>query len=277
MKLVNGCSTEVLSLSDRAIQFGDGVFRTLKYQSGRLLLWDRHYRKLASDAAVLGIQAPEAEVLLADIQALIEAHGRNDAAIKIILTRGESARGYAIPTDIQSVRIVQLNPLPSYPIELYQQGAKLHLCEIRASWQPALAGVKHLNRLENVLARREWQDASILEGVMLDRDGHVLDGVMSNILIRIGSQFISPKLDTGGVAGVMRAIAQRAAGQMGWRIEEEKIGLARMGQANQVWICNSLMGVMPVASLAQYRWPVDAKDLLRQQSLKVEQEESLCF
>lgn len=275
MRLVNGVRADSLALSDRAIQFGDGVFRTLKLEQDELPLWLRHYRKLAADCHALGIVPPGADEILGDIHALLAQERPQSASIKIIITRGESARGYVVPPGIRPNRIVQFAPLPNYPQALYSEGAKLRLCRIRAGWQPALAGVKHLNRLENVLARQEWHDPSILEGLLLDRDDHVVEGVASNILARFGDTLRTPQLDGCGVAGVMREVAFDAARLLGWPVEENTMTLQTLLQADQVWVSNSLMGLMPVAQLEGTHWTVppdcplqaEVKRLCRQETL----------
>lgn len=273
MRLVNGIPAETLSLDDRAAQFGDGVFRTLKLVGGGLMFWARQYRKLCADCTVLGIAVPDEAVLLADIRKLVVQSGMQDATIKLIVSRGQSQRGYVVPAGIQATRIVQIAPLPQYPESLYRQGAQLRVCQTRASWQPALAGVKHLNRLENILARREWSDPAILEGLLLDRDGYVQEGVMSNLLIRTGDELATPLLDCCGVAGMMREVALDAAGQLGWRMVERRLTLDNLLSAERVWVCNSLMGAVPVAKLEPSRWPVDAEDALIAQIAQFERKE----
>lgn len=273
MRLVNGRPSDTLCLNDRAIQFGDGVFRTIKQREGQLVFWRRHYRKLSADCAALGIVVPAEALLLADIRALTSQSGLQDAAVKIIVSRGESQRGYAVPAECQATRIVQIAALLHYPASLYRQGATLRLCETRAGWQPALAGIKHLNRLENVLARREWSDPAILEGLLLDRDGHVLEGVMSNVLVRRADILQTPLLDTGGVAGVMREVALEAAAELGWQLEQCRLKLDDLRSADQVWICNSLLGLIPVSRLDDAVWPVTEPDFLAEQVAKIEREE----
>lgn len=260
MRLVNGCQADALPLSDRAIQFGDGVFRTIQCQAGQLLFWARHYRKLSADCTALGIPPPQEAILRGEITQLASQMGWHDAVFKIIVTRGETARGYTFPADIHPNRIAQIAPLATYPDALYREGARLHLCRMQASWQPALAGIKHLNRLENILARLEWSDPAILEGVLCDRDGHVLEGTMSNILIRTGHALHTPLLDNGGVAGVMREVVLDAAQRMGWTVHEQRISLTQMRNAERVWICNSLLGLVPVRELADQHWQTDPAD-----------------
>ncbi len=253
MRLVNGILAESLNLNDRAIQFGDGVFRTLKVVGGQIEFWPAHYAKLLSDCARIGIAAPSEALLLADIKTL-EPH---DHSIKIIISRGESARGYVASAQIQPNRIVQLAPLPAYLPSLYTEGAVLRVCETRASWQPALAGIKHLNRLENVIARREWSDSAVFDGVMLDRDGWVIEGVMSNIFALIDGVWCTPQLNESGVAGVYRSLLLKNGFLGTLPVTERPINLDDLYAAKQVFICNSLAGCVPVRQCEQQYWPID--------------------
>ena len=262
MRLVNGVAAESLPLADRAIQFGDGIFRTIKMIGGQPQFWARHYRKLCADCAALGIAAPDEATLLEEIGQLRVQSGFFDATIKIIVTRGESARGYVIPPDCVPNHIVQIAPLHLYPESLYRDGVCLRLCATRASWQPALAGIKHLNRLENVLARREWSDPALFDGLMLDRDGCVIEGVMSNVLLLKDGILATPDLSESGVAGVMRELALAAAARLGWPVEIRAIRLDELRAADAVWICNSLIGLMPVSRMDETCWQPNL-DLLR--------------
>ncbi|GGP26968.1 aminodeoxychorismate lyase [Silvimonas amylolytica] len=255
MRLINGQAAERLDLSDRAFQFGDGVFRTFYQRDGKVPFLQRHLAKLRADALALGITAPADEVWLADLRQI----GSQNATLKLILTRGETPRGYVYPADLHPNRIVQSAPLPT--ARLWEaEGAEVRICETRAGWQPRLAGIKHLNRLENVLARAEWQDPTLFEGLLLDRDNHVIEGCMCNVLMLENGQLVTPLLDGAGVAGVMRSVVMNAAQQLGWSVAEERITLPRLLEAQRVWLSNSLIGLVPVGALAGVRWPVHEAD-----------------
>ncbi|MBM3117841.1 aminodeoxychorismate lyase [Jeongeupia naejangsanensis] len=256
IRLVDGVPAGVLPLADRSIQFGDGVFRTLFIRDGGIPFWQRHMDKLARDAAALGITAPAAGDWLADLRAPAPA----SATIKLVLTRGESPRGYAVPDDCMPHRITQI--APRAPAVDRSAGVTVRICETRASWQPRLAGIKHLNRLENVLARSEWSDPAIFDGLLLDRDGDVIEGTMSNIVLLEQGALLTPQLDGGGVAGVMRDVIAEAASGLGWSTGEARISLARLLQAESVWLCNSLTGLVPVARLGERDWPAHPADQL---------------
>ncbi|HEY3300435.1 MAG TPA: aminodeoxychorismate lyase [Methylophilaceae bacterium] len=250
--LINGQSDNLISPFDRGFAYGDGVFRTIKVIAGRPLNWLQHYSKLSADCNALSISCPSANLLLDEADQLFAG---NDGALKIIITRGESARGYAIPSLMQPNRVLIRSNLPVYPQANYEEGVQLHLCELRLSHQPKLAGIKHLNRLENVLARSEWSDSAVADGLLLDQVGDVIECTMSNIFARFGEALITPDLSKCGVAGLTRQQIIVLAPQLGLNMSMGKISLPKLMQADELVICNSLYGVWQVRSVNEQHWP----------------------
>lgn len=247
MVLVNGVPGESIRVFDRGLMYGDGVFRTLPVRNGKPLSWRLHYARLSADCAALGIVCPPEPLLLEEASRLTEAAG--DSVLKIVVTRGESARGYAVPEGIEPTRILISSPMPSYPDAYCTEGVRAHLCVTRLALQPALAGIKHLNRLENVLARREWRDPEIAEGVMLDMEGNVIEGTMTNLFVSRGGILYTPKLDRCGVAGVQRERIMGLAGRLGLTLRVGTLPLPFVFEADEVMLCNSVIGVWPVREL----------------------------
>jgi len=251
--MINGKREACLSPLDRGFSYGDGVFRTFPVKNNVPVNWDRHYTRLRDDCNALRIVCPLASVLLNDIEHLCQ--GLDACAVKIIVTRGESGRGYAVPPLAQPSRVVIRSPMPDYPVGNSHHGVALHLCETRLGLQPALAGIKHLNRLENVLARMEWLDPALAEGLMLDAAGYVIEGTMSNVFMRLGSRVLTPDLSECGVAGVTRQRILELLPTLGYTVAIEKIPLDVVYTADEVVICNSLLGVWQVRYLTGHRWP----------------------
>lgn len=250
--LINGKPGETISPCDRGLSYGDGVFRTLPIHQGKPEQWVRHYRKLNDDCWALGIDCPPEKVLLADLEQLF--HDRADGVAKIIVTRGESTRGYAVPIDITSRRVVLRSSRHQYPASYHSEGVSLHLCSLRLAIQPRLAGIKHLNRLENVLARMEWSSPDIAEGLLLDQESRVIEGTMSNLFLRTGSLLRTPDLTRCGVAGVTRDRILELASELGLASEISDITLDDLQRADEAIICNSLIGAWQVRSLGTHRW-----------------------
>ena len=181
-----------------------------------------------------------------------------DAIIKIIITRGESERGYVVPPLAQPTRVICKTALPQYPESFFDEGVSLHLCEIRLARQPRLAGIKHLNRLENVMARMEWVDPKIADGLLLDEGGEVVECCMSNLFVSKGGRLLTPDLSRCGVAGVTRDRILEMAPILGYTAEVRHLRLPDLMEAEEVIICNSLCGAWQVRSLASQTWPLGA-------------------
>lgn len=254
MNLINGVAGDTLSVRDRGLAYGDGVFRTFPVVAGKPLLWQRQYAKLAHDCAALQIDCLSRAILERDI-ALIEAA---DCVVKIIVTRGDSARGYAPPLEPVPARAIITGPLPEYPDRFAAEGIRVHLCRIRLASQPRLAGIKHLNRLENVLARIERNDPAIAEGLLCDARDNVIGGTMSNLFIVEAGKLVTPALTDCGVAGVMRDLVIDLARAHGLAVDIAAVSLDRLGAADAVFVVNSVIGLWPVIALKRQVWQKSA-------------------
>jgi 4-amino-4-deoxychorismate lyase len=252
MIFVNGVVTDHVPATDRGLAYGDGVFRTLLARGDHLRWWGRHYRKLAADCTALGIPCP-AETLLKEEAERAAVHS-GDTVVKIVVTRGTGPRGYAPPKQAVPTRIVMAGPAPGYPEAFGRQGIDVRICRIRLAFQPLLAGVKHLNRLENVMARAEWDDAAVAEGLMLDEDGNVISGTMTNLFLVEHGALVTPPLTRCGVAGVTRDIVKEAAAKHGMTCREEPVPQSRLFEADEALLVNSLVGAWQIRSCAGRNW-----------------------
>jgi 4-amino-4-deoxychorismate lyase len=250
---VDGLPADALSLKDRGLAYGDGLFETIAVKAGQPLLLDRHLQRLAQGCSRLAIAADQS---LIRNELLAYAAAMGEGVLKLILTRGDSLRGYAADPAAQARRILQGNPPAAYPSAYGQQGIRLFPCATRLCEQPLLAGLKHLNRLEQVIARSEWQDAEHAEGLMLDISGRVIEGVFSNLFLVRDGVLRTADLSRCGVAGVMRAELLFQAGSLGIPTQIAEISLDQLQQADEVFVCNSVYGVWPVRAYAALSWPV---------------------
>lgn len=251
--LINGSLNSVISALDRGFSYGDGVFRTIKVVHGLPEHWPAHYQKLVKDCSAIGIVCPSADVLINDFQQLFSID-EPVAVAKIIITRGEGARGYNPPAITNPTRVMIKSSQPNYPAHYFNEGVMLHLCETRLGHQPKLAGIKHLNRLENVLARMEWSDPQMADGLMLDITSNVIECTAANIFARYGNLLITPQLDQCGVSGVTRKQIIARAYTLNLKIVVETMDLKRLLSADEVIICNSLFGVWQVRQLEDKKW-----------------------
>ncbi|MEN6585638.1 MAG: aminodeoxychorismate lyase [Sulfuricella sp.] len=249
MTLIDGIPTDVVSANDRGLLYGDGVFRTLKRVGGITLCWARQYRKLAADCAALRLDCPAAADLEAELARL-----PRDCVAKIIVTRGRAERGYAVVSGTRPTRIATSSPVPVFPHSYETLGVKVHLCSLRLASQPRLAGIKHLNRLENVLARMEWNDPAVAEGILLDAAGDVIEGTMSNVFCYRAGVLYTPDLSGCGVAGVQRERILDFAAQSGMAVQVGKLPLDALMEADEVMLCNSVIGLWPVREFNGRVW-----------------------
>lgn len=250
MQWVNGELSTTIPLSDRSIQFGDGVFRTMRKKGGRILFWNEHYQKLVHDACVLGVDCPPQALFEKELMAI----ELKDAIVKIIITRGNTERGYAVPEDLAVNRIITVHPLTIIPNAWKAKGVKVRFADWRLSHQPLLAGVKHLNRIDNVMARREWSDPEIFESLMLDQEGNVIEGVMSNVFILKQDVLWTSLLQTCGVAGIMRDKVIEAASHLKIAVQQVAFKPDILLASEGVILTNSVFGLLPVRQCEARQW-----------------------
>ncbi len=250
---LNGQPCEGLSVHDRGLAYGDGLFETIRVVGGRARLLDRHLQRLTVGCQRLAIPVDTVE-LRNELTRFCQALGQGIA--KLIVTRGTGQRGYAPPQPCQPQRVLLGSPLPAYPPRHAEAGVRLFPCITRLAEQPRLAGIKHLNRLEQVLARAEWHDPAFAEGLMRDMSGRVVEGVFSNLFLAVGGELRTASLTRCGVAGVMRAEIMARASKQGFAVAELDISYAELLQADEIFLCNSLYGIWPVTGLAERVWPV---------------------
>lgn len=226
-------------LDDRGVAYGDGLFETILVRDGRPRLWDEHLARLARGCHALGIPMPAEHELAAP---LAEA-GEGLAVLKLTLTRGSGGRGYRLP--VHTAPRLRWQLLPFAPQESrWEEGVRLRYCRLRLGIQPLLAGLKHLNRLENVLARAEWSDDAIAEGLLCDSEGRLVEATAMNLFWQREGQLETPRLARCGVAGTLReALMERLT------IAEVDVGPEALLAAEAVWVANSVQGAWPVVRL----------------------------
>jgi 4-amino-4-deoxychorismate lyase len=252
--IINGLPGDSIKANDRGLMYGDGVFRTLLIRHGKPLLWQQHYDKLQHDCAAIAIKCPSIQVVEADLQQLLQSSPELDscAVVKIIITRGTATRGYAPVANPQVTRILSISPLPEYPAIFAAEGIKIHICKLRLGHQPSLAGIKHLNRLENVLAAAEWNDANIAEGIIFDEDNHIIEGTRSNLFLVRNGKLITPDLSQCGVAGLQRERVINYAKQNQIVCKITELTLDDLLAADEIFMVNSVIGLWPVREFPRF-------------------------
>lgn len=268
--LINGVQTNYLSVRDRGLHYGDGCFETIRLHNRVPLLLDRHLTRLEQGCALLHIPCDSA--LLRDELELLVAASAPDGVIKLIVTRGEGGRGYRSEEMPRATRILLYYPLPPMNTENANTGVTLGVSAYRLSRNTTLAGVKHLNRLDQVMASLTFEDG-VDEYLCLDEAGAVIEGTRSNLVLVIENRLVTPALDGAGVTGVMLTeLAARFAND-GHPIGSRELSLMDLQQASELFLCNSVIGVWPVRKLVENAsvrtWPVGP---LSQQALRYSNE-----
>jgi 4-amino-4-deoxychorismate lyase len=250
--LINGEASDRLTCTDRGLHYGDGVFETLAVRHGRPEFWQRHMERLRAGCARLGFTAPALDLLALDAERLCV--GVDLGVLKIMVTRGVGGRGYRPPVPVSPQRLLMLFDYPIYSVEASTLGVDVRVCRTRMGCNPALAGMKHLNRLEQVLARAEWEDDGVAEGLMLDAHDNVVEGIMSNVFFVRDGVLSTPDLSQCGVAGVMRGVVLELAAHMGIPVHIDRFSLPQVWAADEVFLTNSLLDIWPVRRIGEHQF-----------------------
>ncbi len=246
--LVNGKPGGRIDPDDRGFGYGDGLFETIAIRGGAARFIERHLSRLNDGCRQLGIPLPPTSLIREEAEQLVA--GRQHGTIKVIVTRGPGPRGYCPPAAMHPTRAMVFLPENADAARRPAGGVRVVKCKTPASCNPALAGVKTLNRLDNVLARAELQTSDADEGLMSDLAGGIIGGTMSNLFMVHRGRILTPTLRNCGIRGVMRGLVLEAAAAAGEPVLETEIGMQQLAGAEELFLTNSLIGLWPVRWLA---------------------------
>jgi 4-amino-4-deoxychorismate lyase len=228
---------------NRACLYGDGVFETMRLTAGHIAFWSHHWLRLQTGLHRLGFpELSERALMLALAPALVEDQ---DAVLRVSISR-DGLRGYRYSNEANIIIDVQKSSLPT-PI-WHGQSLKVRWCQTRWAQQPLLAGIKHLNRLEQVLARSEWTDTSIAEGLVCDTQGQVISGTMSALLLRFGQTVLAADITQTGIDSVARRVVLDALPSMGYDLQVQSLSQKDVLMADELLLMNVVQGIGSVAS-----------------------------
>ena len=237
---------------DRGLAYGDGLFETMRVHGGGVPWWDAHWARMVLGAGRLRLRLPDRQLVEQQMQALLAAvDDAADCVLKLVVTRGSGGRGYQPSIDNTPLWILSHHPAPP---PSRSGGLHLRWCAMRLALQPALAGLKHCNRLEQVLARGEWSDPAIDEGLVRDMEGNVISATAANVFVLRDGGWHTPPVDRCGVAGVCRRWVLSASGA-----RETRMGIVDVETADAIVLCNAVRGILPVARLGDRAWPPHAE------------------
>ncbi len=240
--LVDGVEGMAGALAQRWLAYGDGLFESIAVHDGHMPLLPLHFARLSESCVRLKLPAPDLTQL--HLEATQLAKRFPNSVLKIIVGAGGGARGYA-RSDAPLVRALLAYPAPIEDPALWQHGLAICLCETRLAHQPLLAGMKHLNRLEQVMARAEWADPTIADGLMLDAQSLLVCATSANVFVRIGGRWCTPEIRDCGVNGVMRAHILQANPH----VEIRTLSQADLQSAEAIALTNAVRGARPVGVL----------------------------
>jgi len=241
--LINGQALDHVAATDRGLLFGDGLFETMAFWNGQCPLWERHMRRLTRGCRMLGIASPDFVLVEDECRALAQSSKR--IVIRLTLTRGSGGRGYWPDVTGKPTRILQSREWPESLEKQQQNGMKAITSTVRLNLQPALAGLKHCNRIEQVLAAQECQQQGAEEALVFDQSGRLAEAVSSNLLLRYQGRWITPS-SPAAVAGVGLEWLLAAPPL---KIQARAVELAQVGRADSILVINSVGGIRPLSHL----------------------------
>ncbi|MGB5623363.1 MAG: aminodeoxychorismate lyase [Gammaproteobacteria bacterium] len=240
---VDGQARGHLPVSDRGLNYADGLFETMRIADGLIPLLELHLERLDAGCERLSMRSPERSQLRRE---LVQASADIEAGVvKLVLTRGSGGRGYAPPEQASCRRIISLHPLPEYPRSHYQRGVSVRLCETLLGSSPVTGGLKHLGRLEQVLASME-PSRGCAEGLMCNQAGEIIEGIRSNLFLVREHALLTPDVTHSGVAGVMRRLILDLAPSLGLEASVVSVPAAELARCDEVFLSSSVFGVWPV-------------------------------
>ena len=246
--LIDGEPARGIDALDRGLHYGDGLFETIACRGGHARFLELHLQRLAEGCQRLGIHYSDRGGLTTRIRAL--AATLPDCIIKLIVTRGSAtARGYGAHGDEQARTLLLQYPWGVQDPAPWEHGVAVRIARGRLGENPALAGIKHLNRLEQVLIRAEWTDAAIQEALVFSSSGWLVSGTMSNVFLVRDGRIMTPAITAAGVRGVMRRVVMRAAQRGGVPVTEATVDAATLASAEEIFLTNARIGIWPVRSL----------------------------
>lgn len=264
-------------LNDRGLAYGHGLFETMLLSNSSLALIDRHLTRLCDGANTLGIPLNRSLVLQCINFFLDQLNAKSvtEGVVKVIVTAGEGGRGYQSPAEIKPSIICSYSNLPADLSDYRSQPLSVRYCQHRLPNNQSLAGIKHLNRLDQIIARAEWSSKSYQEGLMFSSSDNLIEAISANVFVKNSAgDWVTPCLKLAGVAGVMRSVMiEEIFPACNIAISIADVSCDELAKCQQLLICNSVRGLARVGSVfdAQDRLvkslPIDQQTLMLYQKL----------
>ena len=269
ISLINGVFSNKVSVFERGLAYGDGLFETMSWQNfnikecpNKVEFWTRHLQRIFMGCRTLSIKPPNTKILdnyKNKILKKANTLGLNKGILKIIITRGIGGRGYKYDKDIKPTIIFLAFPISMYPEKFYKKGVSVKFCDSKLSSNENLVGLKHLNRLDSVLARAEWNNQKIFEGLFCDDKENIIEGTMTNIFLVRENTLYTPEIKKSGINGIMRQVVIDNYKNFFDQIKITKISRNNIRKFQQIFLTNSVLKIMPVAKIEENKFSVLGK------------------
>ena len=252
-QLITGNRPAIDLIDDRGLAYGHGLFESILFYDSQIPLLERHLSRLKRDAVTLGIplQSSLIHIYLDQFFDYLKSENIDNGVLKIVVTAGTGDRGYQCPQQIEPSIICSYSNLPTYRLAQGRTGIAVRYCHHRLPHQPALAGIKHLNRLDQVLARREWDCADYQDGLMFTDSGQLIESISANVFVKTATgEWVTPSLEVAGVSGVMRSLLLDEifpACQIA--VQVRAVGIDELNECQQLFVCNSIRGLVAVTEI----------------------------
>jgi 4-amino-4-deoxychorismate lyase len=252
MYWINGQQHDAIAVSDRGLQFGDGCFTTARIVDGKIDLLAWHIERMQQAAQRLML--PTVDWLALEREMIHAAESISLGVVKAILTRGSGGRGYSPAGCEHPTRIISRSAYPQHYLSWREQGITLALSPIPLSRNPLLAGLKHLNRLEQVLIRTHLDQTSADEALVLDTEGYLVECCAANLFWRKGKTVFTPDLSQSGVTGLMRRRVIELLSGTEYLLREVSEPLTTLADADELLVSNALLPLLPVNTAQSWRY-----------------------
>lgn len=239
-------------LMDRGLHYGDGLFETMLLEAGHINYWSEHYQRLLTSATRLEIPCPGRSWFEQQLQPFIDFE--QTLVLKIILTRGPGGRGLQLPDDL--VPNVYILHYP-YSKDNNNQYVTATVSEITLPINKNLAGLKHLNRLDYVLATQQLKKrAGFNEALLVDTQGYVIESIINNLFFVVGNELNTPDLSESGVDGIFRNLIINSLKQTGKKVKIGHYTIQNIISADECFVCNSVQGIRPVIRIEETEFSI---------------------
>ena len=270
ISLINGKFKNTISVLDRGLAYGDGFFETMLWDSNGkdkedigVEFWNRHLKRIIKGCKLMKINIPGEQEILNQRNKILfksKANGIESGLLKLIITRGVGGRGYKFEKNMIANLIFLSFEKPQLELKNYESGVRVRLCKTKLSINKNLSGLKHLNRLDSVLARSEWEDDSF-EGIFVDSEKNIIEGTMTNIFFIKKNVLITPTILDSGISGVMRQVVIDKGKQFFDEVIEKKIKLIELKDFDQMFLTNSVLKIMPVKLFNKHKFSIKSNQV----------------